>query len=707
MQRTSDLDLDLEGPGAAYIRTSDDQQDTARQYNAADVFQGRHRVSIPRSSYFVDEGWARDTAERRPAFNRMLRLAQDGFIKWLFVDKLDRFGWKSTKQLQHYLFLLSEAGCRLYDQDDREWTAEDDATELSVWVDGKKAVKEPRDLSHRVLGGMVERARNGEWLGGAVRLGFDIGCFNRETQREQWRVVLQGRELRLKVFPDGKSERWDGKGNFPPYQGGKKNGNREYLQLVPTKDKAKLAAAVNVFERYAGESISFSALAHHLNALGQRSCYGKEFESRSVEDMLADPIFLGRASWNKLHQGKFNRYADSRPNLEINLKKKQSRNKPSDWVQSGRRLFEPLVSLEVWNAVQEKLANRKTRAKAPNSSKHYLSGLLVCGNCQSHMTSGRNDHGRLDRIEYQCGSYTKAVRYKGKKKEWECSCLRNGVFQVELEWFIERYLTETGAKLEVLRGRQPEGTGTVDHLDEQLDREQDGCWRSMNAAIDRLQSYLEKYAPDSYREACGEWTEGHADAWDVWVHDPDYVRACIDVYRRTFDPARVSADLAELDALHNRLMDKLDRMTTKLAIAKVNAELEQVEAQMETLRQQQTDAAAIVEAQLRELNAMQDAIGKARQALKQGGGERSLRQKAEAVRRVIGRIECTFTATPVAADKKGRRGGGWGKKSSELASVTIYPLIGNDKTYRAVSQAESVVPISSGSPPPNDTALTP
>ncbi len=51
------------------------------------------------------------------------------------------------------------------------------------------------------------------------------------------------------------------------------------------------------------------------------------------------------------------------------------------------------------------------------------------------------------------------------------------------------------------------------------------------------------------------------------------------------------------------------------------------------------------------------------------GGDRAFRQRAEALRAVIQRIECRFTAT-------GKAGGGWGKKNAVLTSVKIYPFSG-------------------------------
>ena len=63
-------------------------------------------------------------------------------------------------------------------------------------------------------------------------------------------------------------------------------------------------------------------------------------------------------------------------------------------------------------------------------------------------------------------------------------------------------------------------------------------------------------------------------------------------------------------------------------------------------------------------------------------GERSLRQRAEALRAVIQRIECRFIAT-------GAKGSGWGKRNAQLVSVTIYPVVGDSVELSADSKGTS------------------
>jgi hypothetical protein len=57
-------------------------------------------------------------------------------------------------------------------------------------------------------------------------------------------------------------------------------------------------------------------------------------------------------------------------------------------------------------------------------------------------------------------------------------------------------------------------------------------------------------------------------------------------------------------------------------------------------------------------------------------GERALRQRAEALRTVIHRIECTFAAT-------GQTRRGWNKTNTRLVKVTIYPIVGDARHFLA------------------------
>jgi DNA invertase Pin-like site-specific DNA recombinase len=286
-----------------------------RQYEAIKAFLKQHDVSIPDRLWFEDRGWARDFDKVRPRFNDLLACARQGKVRWIIIDSLDRFGAKSVKRLFGYLGELEDAGCLLYDcADGREWTSDDDGTEISAWVAGKTSSREQREKSKRTLGGMLARAKAGEWLGGPPKLGFDVGCFDRATGKELWRVVFEGRDVagtemrkgklrnvyhikRKRVYPDGRTERLDGNVVF------RTSKDDQVLRIVPSQDKAKLAAVKELFRRYATEAVAYFALAKWLNSLGITNSFGKEFQGQDVAKMLTDQAYLGFPTFRGSHDG--------------------------------------------------------------------------------------------------------------------------------------------------------------------------------------------------------------------------------------------------------------------------------------------------------------------------------------------------------------------------------------------------------------------
>jgi hypothetical protein len=695
MDKASD-GLQLTSDGAAYIRVSDDQQDTLRQYEAIRAFEKRHGVTIPKHHWFEDEGWARDTADRRPDFQRLMKLAEAGQVRWIVVSERDRFGTKNSKQLISYLYRLEEAGCKLYDVTDKEWTGEDIATVITAVVDGEKSKGEQHGISKRAITSKIPQARLGEWQGGPVRLGFDVICFSRATGTERWRVISEGLHKRLKVYPDGREERFDGPNNFPRFQE-----EVEVLRLGPSKIKARVDAAVSVFERFATESISPTALAHYLNGLGFRTSWGGHFQGSHVRAVLEDPTYLGYYAYNRKHYGKFHRHTKGQAVFEPNYEEKQSKNDEADWVYSEQRLFPPMVERPTWDAVQKKLSKPR-RVSAPRSPLLYLAGLVYCGNCGVKMVAGRGRSSKVKsrqgqplRFEFICGSYQRAHRYH------ECgpdTCLRNGIYQHELEEYVERYLEETGKRLNLLTQRQG-----GDHLTDRLEDQATEAWQGFIDGVGRLEAYLAERHPEEYAAIIAEDEAKQAE--EAYIRaNPDhqvapagtlfakldlkaaaektphrdpfarpgspYVRDCLAAYRSLFDPAAVVEEVERLEAEHDALMGQWSDLPTPRAKQKAKERFAELEARIEQLRQQQQDIADVVEQHYRQLADLQAAIAAAKLAMRREVGERALRQRAEAIRAVIQRIECTFSVT-------GQTGGGHGRKNTRLAKVTIYPLVGD------------------------------
>jgi DNA invertase Pin-like site-specific DNA recombinase len=378
----------LEGPGAAYVRVSADAQDTQRQHDRIHAFLKRHGVKIPEPLWFKDEGWARDTAARRPRFQALLKEAEGGFVKWIVVAEQDRFGTADADEFVHFRYLLRQWGCKLYDCDGTDWTKKDIATVLTAVVHGDKSEQEQRSIAKRALGGMAAGARAGEWLGGAPKLGFDVGCFERATGKEVWRIIWEGRDIvgheerkgklrpvhhdrRRKVYPDGRAERLDGEvAAFNTSPG------THWLHIVPSKDKVKLAAVRKLFGRYAEESISYALLARWLNRLDIRTAFGGLFQSNQVKDMLKDEAYRGYPTFNKRRQGKFHGLRDGEiAEVEPGRRRKATPSGAADVIRARNRLYAPLVDAETWDAVQAKLAARD-KDRATHAPRNQLSARV-------------------------------------------------------------------------------------------------------------------------------------------------------------------------------------------------------------------------------------------------------------------------------------------------------------------------------------------
>ena len=636
MSATNGNGLHLDGPGGAYLRVSDDRQETERQIESIRLFEQRHGVIIPKRLWFEDRGWARDEDKQRPEFQRLLKTAVSGGVRWIVVDSLDRFGTKNAKRLFRYLDELEEAGCHLYDANDKEWTGDDDGTEITAWVGGKTSTREQKEKSKRALGGMVAAARAGEWQGGPPRLGFDVACFDRETGAEWWRVVWEGREktdktevrrgkkrpvyrvLRVKVYADGRTERFDGEAVF------RTSKETQAMRIVPTRDAAKLEAARSLFQRYATEAVSFYDLAMWLNRLGIRNAFGERFQSRDIEPILSDAAYLGYPTFRKHRNGRFHRYdADGGiVELEPELRGKDTASDPADIIRGtrpdGGRWYEPLVDRATWDAVARKLGGRAKAAPSPRSGGLYLSGLLTCAGC------GKPMYSRKDRGEYYCSTYH---QHRCEGRTADSPCLRNAVDHAELEEYVSRYLEEIGKRLEVLT----QGPGTNgEHLTDHLTGQGAQAHQAFIEGIERLCGYLAQHHPDQYRAVCREYAEraamnadlsGNGDGCNAsWVGHLDeqqrtamhccnakpptpggFVDACLAAYKANFDSEELAAEVERLEAEHTAMMRRYADLPTPRAKEKAKAELAALEECIAGLERQGQDMAGAVEQQFRQV----------------------------------------------------------------------------------------------------------
>ena len=172
--------------------------------------------------------------------------------------------------------------------------------------------------------------------------------------------------------------------------------------------------ARNVFESFLSGN-GMTDIARRLNCLGIRTHRGGKIENRTVEYWLNNPVDIGKLRWNP--HGKTARY---------------HWNDGEIMLIDG--LHEPIISHEVWQAVQKKLAlKRRERKKYEKETvSSSLVGIIRCGVCGGAMVN--------------CGGYF----YCNNKNKG--TCIGNGGINAEK---LERELGEYIKKIEQFSGVRP------------------------------------------------------------------------------------------------------------------------------------------------------------------------------------------------------------------------------------------------------------
>lgn len=667
--------LNLEGQGATYVRISTDVQDTKRQYASLKHFLKDNDVELEATWWFEDTAFRDD--ESRPDFRRLLKLAESGTVNWIVVDATERFDMKSPKRFVGLLGDLEEWECKLFTVDGQEWTQTEISTDVNALFRGHASYKEGVDRSWRVLGKQALQAKDGLYVGGLPPFGIDVATYaNKHSTDELWRVVWQpelGRHKRIKVFPDGTEERWDGKENMPPI------GNEEVRRFVPSRQQMKLEAVCEVFRRYRTQKISFNALAGYLNRLGYRAGGGSLFSATHLPSMLSQPAYIGKPAWNRRHVGKFHGWTNGRQTrmkkpTTSNGKKRFEENGQADWIISEVQVFEPIVDLETWGTVQEKLAAREPKPRQCRSDSFILSGLLICGNCGKPMCGGnRRMRDGSREPEYYCSTYAKSVA-GGQKGE--CSCLRHTVKQRFILEELVKYMDDVAEQLRAIEEVQRTGdlsllTPYQEQIVDSLMAEEDNERKMFDCVFAPLQAPVSESALREEVNLLKIWR-------NTYYTDPNGFEDCLTSYfRHIFENngPHHSEAAKKLKAEHATLLERHKALppTAKRAQAALNEEILSLEAHLDQVESLLEDLASNRNRIADEVSAAMRRIKEASKSLKAEASNSIRREQAEFIGKVIDSIVLHFA--PV-SENEPRRTGQIRKRSTKLRRVSIVPKVG-------------------------------
>lgn len=161
----------------------------------------------------------------------------------------------------------------------------------------------------------------------------------------------------------------------------------ENKMLVPTDDAAIVRM---IFEQYAAGKGVFSIVTG-LNDSGLKM-RGKPFAKNSVQYLLNNPTYIGKIRWEEERRNKYNR-ADYIPAL--------------DELPDGKH--EPIISMELWDAVQERLRNsrQEIRYARKGHDVYLLKGLCRCSACGNTLVKVTQGPSRAP--AFQCCGYNRGA----------------------------------------------------------------------------------------------------------------------------------------------------------------------------------------------------------------------------------------------------------------------------------------------------------
>ncbi len=231
---------------AIYIRVSTEEQteySPSAQKKAILEYAEKNKYYISPELIFVDEGFSGKTAEKRPAFMKMISIAKSKDKKFdtILIHKFDRFARNREDSVVYKSMLRKECGVKVISI--TESLENDD--KMSVITEAfLEAMAEfySINLAEEVKKGMTEKAKKG---------GFQTS---------------------------------------PPLGYGIKNNN-----LIVIEDEASCIKFI--FNQFVIYNKSPYQISKELNEINQLSKRGNKIDLRNVEYILQNPIYIGMVRW--------------------------------------------------------------------------------------------------------------------------------------------------------------------------------------------------------------------------------------------------------------------------------------------------------------------------------------------------------------------------------------------------------------------------
>jgi DNA invertase Pin-like site-specific DNA recombinase len=305
-------------PAAEYLRMSTDHQQYSITNQTARIREYAFASGFEIIRTFQDPGRSGLSFKNRPGLAQLLQDVVSGTAtyKAVLVYDVSRWGrFQDVDEAAHYEYLCKAAGVPVH------YCAEEFANDGTLSDAILKSLKRAMAAEYsRELGVRVYRGQKH-----LVRLGFKMGGCSTYGLR------------RLLVSNAGVSKQM-------LYRGERKGIQSDRVIIVPGPE-SEIAIVQEMFAMAIQERMRPLAIARRLNERGvQFSALRKDWDRQNVANILHNPIYAGCNTWGRTSQ---------------RMKGKLLVMPRSEWV-IKHDAFQPLVSLETFEAAQKALVWRKT-----------------------------------------------------------------------------------------------------------------------------------------------------------------------------------------------------------------------------------------------------------------------------------------------------------------------------------------------------------
>jgi site-specific DNA recombinase len=489
--------------GSTYYRKSNDDKNgeigESIAQQAAWAKDAAAREGIAVVADFKDQSISGLDTSRRCDFHKMLAFCEEQArlgspIECILCWHANRFSRADSLETSAFLFKFREAGVtRMLTK--AKWIDFNRSEDRMIFGLEQEANSHRyvKDLGEAVLRGRKALARKGLWCGGMPPFGYQV----------------DGQKL-VPHPVDAETVRW-------------------------------------VFTAYATRDVGLARLGQELADRGIKSPKGGPWSRATLSGILQNPTYLGEMVYNRRTESPF-----AGPVTAGTSRGKVRDNPPTDWVRVPHS-HPPLVGPDMFDRVQARLTENRTRTTPQKDHPFLLVGLMRCGHCQAPMIGRTLQNGKRPRSGvrtttryYLCSRYNAYGRRSG--------CQPNYVREAHLVAAVSKKLAAAyfnPATLAALRAeiRRQEQGGDSPHAERHLEGRIADLDRKIKTGTERFLT-----APTELVESCRVSLTG-------WQEERNKLAGELDALRAK----AVAAE--DLDARVERILTRAEQFETALRMA--------------------------------------------------------------------------------------------------------------------------------------------